>query len=82
MSLGKPKLLVVEDDPSTRSSLDRVFREVGYDVKRVSANRQTTHRAIGRFGWFTGTLKLHWCPLASGLPTFNRDSDCESTHRE
>jgi CheY-like chemotaxis protein len=33
MSLGKPKLLVVEDDPSTRSSLDRVFREIGYDVK-------------------------------------------------
>jgi CheY-like chemotaxis protein len=49
MSLGKPKLLVVEDDPSTRSSLDRVFREVGYDVKRVSANRQTTHRANRTF---------------------------------
>jgi len=32
MSDWKPNLLIVEDDPSIRSSLDRVFTDIGYSV--------------------------------------------------
>ena len=46
---GKPRILIVDDDHSTRKSLTLIFQKKGYDTETVSTGREALEKAQGRF---------------------------------